>query len=207
MLDVESYDSEVFSSGGSSEGSSSTAGSVIPSMELAASYPSEQAAKEAIELFGREHGFAVVVASSCNKKGKDGKLSRFVYLKCDRYGAPKEKEVRLRETGTRKCGCGFTIKLTKRMDSDEYFPEYVCSSHNHSLSVHPSCHPTLRRRDMLAYGDVIETGLASGRAPSSIQTDLRNCRTEDGSIDNNLVAQPTNRDISNMKDPFSYLLY
>mmetsp|Transcript_353 Transcript_353/g.488 ORF Transcript_353/g.488 Transcript_353/m.488 type:complete len:83 (-) Transcript_353:120-368(-) len=60
MLDVESYDSEVFSSGGSSEGSSSTAGSVIPSMELAASYPSEQAAKEAIELFGREHGFAVV---------------------------------------------------------------------------------------------------------------------------------------------------
>lgn len=89
---------------------------------------------------GKRNGFVIVIKKS--DAGGEGKRARVTFA-CERggyYRSSKNKESstqkRQRLSGTKKCGCPFTLKGHKLANDDDWAMEVVCGVHNHSATEH-----------------------------------------------------------------------
>ena len=86
---------------------------------------------------GRRNGFIVVIKTSAapNKRNKKPRLT----LGCERSGTYRETRItkdgtggkKMKQTGSKKCGCPFTLQGKVVGSDDEWMLHIVCGVHNH----------------------------------------------------------------------------
>ena len=86
---------------------------------------------------GRRNGFIVVIKTSAapNRRNKKPRLT----LGCERSGSYRDTRTtkdgtvgkRLRQTGSKKCGCPFTLQGKVVGSNEEWMLHVVCGVHNH----------------------------------------------------------------------------
>ncbi|KAM1005739.1 hypothetical protein ACFX1T_002602 [Malus domestica] len=87
---------------------------------------------------GKRNGFVIVtIRSDMGSKSTKPRVT----LGCERGGRFKEKKTRAakkrRGTGTKKCGCPFTLKGEKSANGDGWMLKVVCGVHNHASTEYP----------------------------------------------------------------------
>ncbi|KAJ4715731.1 MYB transcription factor [Melia azedarach] len=88
---------------------------------------------------GRKNGFVIVIKRS--DSGDKGQKARITFC-CERSGEYSgtgksevdKKEKQLRNTGTKKCRCPFSLKGHKLDNVDNWMLEVVCGVHNHAVT-------------------------------------------------------------------------
>ncbi|KAH9266102.1 hypothetical protein BASA84_001273 [Batrachochytrium salamandrivorans] len=122
---------------------------------------------EHVRTFGAANGYGVKIARS--------KLNK-VYIGCDRGGNYRKRsditgETSRYNTSSRLIGCPFSVCGTK--GKDDQWTLLVCNpNHNHEASRDNSAHPSLRRLNEHAQGQVMEMSKAGVR-PREILSSLR----------------------------------
>ncbi|GMF37210.1 unnamed protein product [Phytophthora fragariaefolia] len=112
----------------------------------------EESAKQAVNLFARDHGYALVVkfvqrdGSGCRRRlvmAWDRHRSRRAYV---------SRSIKRRvNAASRRCNCPMELSIVRRVDPDTsvetWRVEYRESAiiHNHAPSIHPAAHPVHRR--------------------------------------------------------------
>ncbi|KAH6574269.1 hypothetical protein BASA62_002532 [Batrachochytrium salamandrivorans] len=130
-------------------------------------FVSRDALIEHVRAFGAANGYGVKIARS--------KLNK-VYIGCDRGGNYRKRsdingETSRYNTSSRLIGCPFSVCGTK--DKDDQWTLLVCNpNHNHEASRDNSAHPSLRRLNEHAQGQVMEMSKAGVR-PREILSSLR----------------------------------
>ncbi|KAH6565332.1 hypothetical protein BASA60_009952 [Batrachochytrium salamandrivorans] len=130
-------------------------------------FVSRDALIEHVRTFGAANGYGVKIARS--------KLNK-VYIGCDRGGNYRKRsdingETSRYNTSSRLIGCPFSVCGTK--DKDDQWTLLVCNpNHNHETSRDNSAHPSLRRLNEHAQGQVMEMSKAGVR-PREILSSLR----------------------------------
>ncbi|KAH6596022.1 hypothetical protein BASA50_005440 [Batrachochytrium salamandrivorans] len=130
-------------------------------------FVSRDALIEHVRAFGAANGYGVKIARS--------KLNK-VYIGCDRGGNYRKRsdingETSRYNTSSRLIGCPFSVCGTK--GKDDQWTLLVCNpNHNHEASRDNSAHPSLRRLNEHAQGQVMKMSKAGVR-PREILSSLR----------------------------------
>src|SRR3954464_8607576 len=117
-----------------------------------------------------KNGFAIVILRSDNGNSR---RKAFVVLNCERGGSyvQSNRVQKHEDTGSRKCGCPFKLRATRRVD-DLWRLTVICGMHNHALDVklhgHPmACRLSREERNVISDLTIVKV------APRNILADLK----------------------------------
>ncbi|KAL5147359.1 hypothetical protein HKD37_06G017055 [Glycine soja] len=93
-----------------------------------------------------ENGFVAVIMRSDAETGSRGRSS-FVLIGCERSGTYKcrNKEFVRKDTGSRKCGCPFRLRVKPVHGGEGWMVKLICGIHNHELAKSLVGHPYAER--------------------------------------------------------------
>lgn len=124
---------------------------------------------------GRSVGTVIVIKKSGNAIG--GRVARICFG-CERGGKYRVakrggvKVVPVRQTGTKKCQCPFTLRGIKLPKDDQWMVKVECGFHNHPLNRHPEGHSYCGKLTPDEEAIVMELS-KSGLKPKEVLTALK----------------------------------
>src|SRR6266480_3846656 len=115
-----------------------------------ATYNNLNQAKEAVQKWARQEGYAVVELRSKKSEHRDldMRVKCKVWMICDKGGKPQLLADTLRNTGMRKTDCPFQLTITRNHVMTKWTVTISNSEHNHGPSGNASAHPAHRKRDL-----------------------------------------------------------
>ncbi|XP_058721691.1 protein FAR1-RELATED SEQUENCE 5-like [Vicia villosa] len=115
-----------------------------------------------------EFGIVTLRSNNGNSRRKT-----FVVLNCERGGryVPTNWVLKHEDTGSRKCGCSFKLRMTRRID-DLWRLSVICGIHNHSLEAKLHGHPTVCRLSREEKNVISDLSIIKV-APRNILADLK----------------------------------
>src|SRR4051812_26510530 len=115
-------------------------------------------------------GFGIFILRSDNGNSR---RKAFVVLNCERGGsyAQSNRVLKHEDTGSRKCGCPFKLRATRRVD-DLWCLTVICGIHNHALDAklhgHPmACRLSREEKNVISDLKIVKV------APRNILADLK----------------------------------
>src|SRR4051812_1550452 len=154
--------------------------------------------EQLIDLVRKEankHGFGIVILRSDNGNSR---RKAFVILNCERDGSYVQSNRVLKhdDTGSRKCGCPFKLRATRRVD-DLWRFNVICGMHNHALDVKLHGHPMacrLSREERNVTSDLMIVKVA----PRNILADLKRKKLDSVSNIKQIYNERHNLKVLNM---------
>src|SRR3954468_7731506 len=140
-------------------------------------------------------GFGIVILRSDNGNSR---RKAFVVLNCERGGsyAQSNRVLKHENTGSRKWGCPFKLRATRRVD-DLWRLTIICRMHNHALDVklhgHPmACRLSREERNVISDLTIVKV------APRNILADLKRKKPDSVSNIKQVYNERNNLKVLNM---------